>query len=942
MKQKLVLIMLALFFLAGTGLAQVTRGKQDPRRVQVSTEFETLNNQTPQATPDTRAPGDFIIALQNFNSSSSFPTGWTSNPNSGGTAGMTRWTVSNGSVSHPDGTYTFTPYGGTGRSVAIYYNSSAVHNAWFATPAAALTAGTTYTISFFTLMEGFGGVFEELELWAARSSTAPTNATLPTVMATGSKIWENKTQDYLDWTEINVLFTPSTTGNYYFGWHNTSFDVFYVLVDNISIRETAANDLQIITTMPYTQIPTSQTLTASAQAKNTGYAAQTNITLAATMNGSNVGTSAAVASLASGATSAVLSITAIAIPAGSNTLNYTVSSAEGASTAANFNFTGSADTYAVDNVTTFTSGIGSNTGTLSFGNIFEITNATNMLAAKIGFGNAADLDYTISLYQMTGNLQAASTPLFTHAAHRNASGLITVDVPVTPLAPGRYFLCVNQLTSNNLSISYESVPGKILYVLNPDFSIYDGNSGYSAAIRMVVGEPEANDIVVTNITAPPAFGESLTASELVTVNLLNHGANPITSFDLELTVDGNVVATESFSGTLAAGASTNYTFSATADLSAAGNHTITVRAILAGDANTDNDSKTITIYNLVCNNSLPLSENFETNSYLCWTMISNNTSNAGEFGVYALTSTNNVLRFSSYNSATDYYQYFISPELPTSCGDLTFSFKSARSYSTATEVFRVGYSTATNAIADFTWLSAVNQTGTVNTFTNRSFTIPAGAKFVAINYTSNYQYRLYIDDIVITPANANDVAITSITAPVSGDNLTAAEQVTVTIQNLGANPITSVDLELTVDGVTITETYTGSIPPCSSVDYTLTTTADLSETGNHTITVNAILAGDAVTTNNSQTVMVNNIVTNTSYMFGNNIKLYPNPANNNIVIENAAGSHVKIYDISGKAAFDSNINNAVQTLDISNIAAGVYFVELQNQTSKSTVKLIKK
>jgi hypothetical protein len=891
MKQKLAFLVLAVFFLVGTGYAQVKGGKQNPRKLQVS--LEALNNQTPQATPVTRAPGD-VKLTQNFNSTSGtgFPTGWLTNPSSGGTAGITRWATGAGSFAYPTGngntyTYNYVPHGGTGKCAFIYYNSSAAHNAWFATPAVALTAGLSYTISFWTVMEGYGG-FEELELWAATSATAPTANTLPTVMATGSKIWENKTEDYLDWTEITVLFTPSTTGNYYFGWHNTSFDKFFVLVDDITITETAENSLSVTPQMSYTQIPISQTVTASAQTKNIGYAAQTNVTLAAEMNGSAVGTPVSAPSLAVGATAA-LSISGIAVPLGSNILTYTVSSTEGATATANVSFTGSADTYAVDNATT--GGIGSNAGAISFGNIFEITNATNMLAAKIGFGNAADLDYTVSLYQMTGDLQVASIPLFTQAAHRNATGLVTVDVPPTALVPGKYFLCVNQLTATNLSVNSESASGKILYVLNSDFTL-NGTTGMTAAIRMVVGNPQADDIAVSVIAAP-VNGENLTAAELVTVNLLNHGANTITSFDLELTVDGFAVATEPFIGNLASGASTNYTFTATADLSVAGYHTITVRAILAGDGNADNDFKTITVFNLVCDNTFPLSENFETQSYLCWTMLSNNAVNGpGGPGSYPMgvvsVSGNKVLQFSSYDEATvgtnPYYQYFISRELPASCSELTFSFRSARS-SSGIETFRVGYSTATNAVADFTWLTEVSQTVTAGSFTNRSFTIPAGAKFVAINYTSNYQYRLYIDDIVIKPAVDNDAAITTITAPVSGDNLTAAEQVTVTIQNLGTNTITSLDLQLTVDGVSVTETFTGSIPPCSSVDYTFTATADLSIAGDHTVVVTATLTDDGKADNDELSVTVTNTVNDpctvvTTYPFTEGFEDYTGVAYN--------------------------------------------------------------
>jgi len=1141
MKQKLVLMMLAVFFLAGTGYAQVKRGKQDPRRVQVSTELGTLNNETQQATPVLRAPGDVIFSSGfEGTTGTSFPSGWTTNPSSGGTAGRTRWATGNGNIS---GSQLFAPHSGT-RCAYIIYNSTA-HDAWMATPAIALTAGTTYTISFWTLMVGDAD-YEELELWAAYSATAPTNSTLPTVMATGSKIWENKTEDYFSWTEINVLFTPSTTGNYYLGWHNTSTDQYYVAVDDISVSEARTNDLKIIASMPYTQIPTSQTFTASAKAKNIGIAAQTNITLAAELNSSNVGTSAAVASLASGATSAVLSIPSIAVPSGSNTLNYTISSAEGASAAANFNFTGSADTYAVDNATS--GSLGSTSSALTMGNIFEITNATYMLKAIIGFGNDATMNYTISLYPMTGDLQAASTPLFTQAATRNATGLATVDVPVTALAPGRYFLCVKEPSASaSMGLWYQSVPDKILYVLNPDFSLYDGNIGYAGAIRMVIGEPQTNDAAITAIIAPVS-GDNLTAAEMVTATVANNGLNPITSVDLELTVDDVVVATETYTGNIASGASTNYTFSATANVSAAGDHTITVRAILAGDANAANDSKTVTIRNRVCNpiSTYPFTENFD--SYTgtaynaagilpdCWYAYAQSgkaaytphITNGSSFN-YFHSSPNSVMFVSATGS--DYggeNTYLVLPAFDKTLDQLKISFwyrYENVSYGTLT----VGYLTGSqDNISSYTPLFTVPGTTTV---TQKEYQfIDAGtdlsaATYIAFRYNRvGSWYSAGIDDINVNMVVANDAEITAITAPVSGNDLTATETVTATIKNNGTNPITSMNLGLKVDGgAEVIESYTGNIAAGTTANYTFSATANLSAAGDHTITVRAILAGDADAANDSKTVIVKNIVCNTistypftegfedytgttptttgivpacwyaagtgtgsnlntphitgsgsygwyphsgskalsftghstdyngsngyvvlpafdkaldqlkisfwykyesassgtltvgyitgsqnnvssyvplftvpatttitqiEYAFENagvdlsaathiafrwnfvgttyytaaiddinvdenqssnvqgnsfeNIKVYPNPTSDNVVIENAAGSRIKIYDISGKAVFDSNINNAVQTLDISNIAAGVYFVELQNQTSKSTVKLIKK
>ena len=99
--------------------------------------------------------------------------------------------------------------------------------------------------------------------------------------------------------------------------------------------------------------------------------------------------------------------------------------------------------------------------------------------------------------------------------------------------------------------------------------------------------------------------------------------------------------------------------------------------------------------------------------------------------------------FSSYSSASDYNQYLISPELN---GATLLKFYYKRSgYSE--ETFAVGYSSTNSAIADFVWGDTI--TANTSNWAQYIDTIPAGTKFVAINYFSTYKYDLYIDNIEI-------------------------------------------------------------------------------------------------------------------------------------------------------------------------------------------------
>ena len=172
-----------------------------------------------------------------------------------------------------------------------------------------------------------------------------------------------------------------------------------------------------------------------------------------------------------------------------------------------------------------------------------------------------------------------------------------------------------------------------------------------------------------------------------------------------------------------------------------------------------------------------LEQNFEDGTTGSWQFTSNNTANEMDASYGASISSDgahnsaNGLAFASYNQASDYNQYLISPEI-SSAATLTFYYKNYGSYE---ETFRVGYSTNGNSTSDFTWGSDITiSTGSWTLFTEN---IPSGTKYLAINYKSSYQYWLYIDDIKVlgnevpagswetrTIQNASSYEITGLTA----------------------------------------------------------------------------------------------------------------------------------------------------------------------------------
>ncbi len=127
------------------------------------------------------------------------------------------------------------------------------------------------------------------------------------------------------------------------------------------------------------------------------------------------------------------------------------------------------------------------------------------------------------------------------------------------------------------------------------------NEIYDPDITDIVGvfqltAPAANDVGVSAITAPDSG--VLGATEPITVDIRNFGTNDQSNIPVRYTIDGGAAIEETFTGTIAAGATESYTFTQTADFSTT-NQTYTILAYteLAGDAEPGNDSTTKDVTN---------------------------------------------------------------------------------------------------------------------------------------------------------------------------------------------------------------------------------------------------------------------------------------------------------------------------------------------------------
>lgn len=73
---------------------------------------------------------------------------------------------------------------------------------------------------------------------------------------------------------------------------------------------------------------------------------------------------------------------------------------------------------------------------------------------------------------------------------------------------------------------------------------------------------------------------------------------------------------------------------------------------------------------------------------------------------------------------------------------------------------------------------------------------------------------------------------------------------------------------------------------------------------------------------------------------GANIRIYPNPASTSIRIENASSADVSIYNELGTIVMTRQNISADQTMDISSLRNGVYFVRLSNEKASASYRLL--
>ncbi|MCL2028038.1 MAG: choice-of-anchor J domain-containing protein, partial [Bacteroidales bacterium] len=456
-------------------------------------------NQTGTRTVTYTNPVASVPYFEGFDATTetNLPTFW----DRSGTAPQTWHTTTGSNVSGWGTGRLFNPFEGT-RCMVISYNAGPQ---WGYSRGVQLTGGTQYRISFMYMAPGWDeedGSPIEYDNFTVRIAQ---DASATAMTASTDTILHHVNKETYDWTLAEKRFTPATSGVYYLGFNRITpaNQGAFIAIDNVAMAEPDPNDLAIVVNLPYTQIPTSQFTSISAQARNQGTAVQTNVKLSATINGTLIGESDPVASIAPETTSAMMTvILTTPLTEGAHTLVMTVAgdqTNEGTENTATRNFTGTENVFAQDILTAPMTGggVGFPDPGGTFAVVYEITQKTYLSGIRLLFATGGStLSYTVAVRPMTSPTTMAATPIATRTQNR-VPGLVNVDFSSEGivLMPGLY--AVTMTAANNVGISYDESPTGSWYTTSGNNLNYQaGGQGFGAlGIRLLI------DDTPTTITA---------------------------------------------------------------------------------------------------------------------------------------------------------------------------------------------------------------------------------------------------------------------------------------------------------------------------------------------------------------------------------------------------------------------------------------------------------
>lgn len=368
------------------------------------------------------------------------------------------------------------------------------------------------------------------------------------------------------------------------------------------------------------------------------------------------------------------------------------------------------------------------------------------------------------------------------------------------------------------------------------------------------------DLTVSDIMTP--VSDFNLAQETVTVKVKNSGKVDVSSFDLTLAVNDNVVATETVAQALAAGAEMEYTFAAKADLSAPRVlHNVAVWTTHADDVNVSNDTCRVDVLHKA-EATVPYYMGFEVGEYIEGMTYYNLNEDDGDWNIYTdpwwnLAHTGDyclAYNYNKYNNADDWA--ILEPVMIPEAGYYVFRFWYSGD-DTHPEKLRLCYGNEakpeamTNVVVEYAPFARSAYEESINII---YFDKPQTVFFGFYAFSDKDENWICIDDISLEKASGEsvDLTVNGITSPKEYVHAGSKKSVNYSVRSLGIK-----DAETTIrvkidDTVVDEKTLTikaQEVKECTVADALSNLTA-----GEHTLVVEVTCAEDNVVANNTDTV----------------------------------------------------------------------------------------
>lgn len=429
--------------------------------------------------------------------------------------------------------------------------------------------------------------------------------------------------------------------------------------------------------------------------------------------------------------------------------------------------------------------------------------------------------------------------------------------------------------------------------------------------------PPAIDANLLAITYPAQSACGLTNSEFISILVKNLGDDTITTIDASYKINALAPVTNTFIVSIPKDSTSILTFTTPADLSAFGIYNISAWIDFLDDAISSNDS--VLNYKVRHAHDFYASDytqGFESTEYYADWTIYNQDASAFKWEIpysgstYAHTGTFSA-RFNNAGTNTG-QDWMFTRCFTMQAGetfDLSFWYRSSSTASPSSLEFYVG-NTNTPAGMTTMLLSLPGIISTTHNDTLVRFVAPAdGTYYFGWKATTTPSTILmYIDDINITLIPSQEAAILSSTAPVAGCDL-SSEQVSITIQNTGADAITgglTANYQITGSVVVVSEPVDSTITPGQILTFNFATLADLTTPSDSVFEFTAWidLLGDPITDNDtiifeveSHVTAPNPITTNDTINYGEFAELTANTGPfNKWFADSLAISHIFVGD----------------------------------------------